>query len=119
MKITTEDQLWSRLIRKRDNFTCQRCGKKYEEGQQGLHCHHHRTRSCNSTRFDWDNCASLCHGCHQYVHSHALEHVEFFKSRLGAKRYNALIKRSNTPLKITKEDRKQMRKDFKELLAGR
>lgn len=60
------DKEFSLFIRKRDNWRCQRCLKKYPERARGLHCSHYMGRTNKSTRWDENNCEALCHGCHSY-----------------------------------------------------
>lgn len=78
IRIDPLDKLFSRYIRLRDKV-CQRCGGKVQ------HCAHFHGRSSKSVRWDEDNACGLCYGCHQYLDSHPVEKVEFFKSRLGEK----------------------------------
>jgi len=42
-------------------------------------------RAKRSVRYDPDNGAGLCRACHMYFGAHPLEHVEWFKQRLGDK----------------------------------
>jgi len=57
------------LVLKRDNYTCQKCGKTQEELTVGLHCHH-ITPVVNSPieANDPKNCITLCKDCHKEVH---------------------------------------------------
>ncbi|MCH7541954.1 HNH endonuclease, partial [Patescibacteria group bacterium] len=64
MKLRLSDRLFSRYIRYRDNWTCQRCGKRFEEKAQNLHNSHYWGRGDESTRFDTENCDALCSYCH-------------------------------------------------------
>ena len=67
MKIKRDplDTLFSRYIRMKAGWKCERCGSTPDK--RGLHCHHaiHHRRKL-STRWDEDNCISVCLGCHQY-----------------------------------------------------
>ena len=103
IKVDKADQLFSRYIRTRDNWTCQRCFKKYEEGSQGLHNSHFWGRGHENTRFEPDNCDALCFGCHRYFTSNPGEYKDWKKGRLGAKRYDTLMIQANT---YKKKDRK-------------
>ena len=89
------DILFSQYIRTRDRWTCQKCHKRYKPKSQGLHCAHMFSRRKESTRFDPDNCCSLCFGCHQYIDSHPFEKIEFFEKRLGKERLAKLRLKSN------------------------
>ena len=97
------DAAFSKYIRTRDNFTCQRCGAVHKENSKGLHCSHHFGRWKENTRFDPDNCDALCHGCHVYFTSNPLFYVEWKKKKMGYDAYVALAVASST---YKKKDRK-------------
>ena len=115
LKIFPSDSIWSKYIRTRDNWTCQRCDKKYAPPTSALHCSHFWSRGSWSVRFDEDNCQALCYGCHSYLGGNPQEHREFILDKLGQERFDALQKRRNTPLKsgqkkylLSKEFRKEV-----------
>jgi 5-methylcytosine-specific restriction endonuclease McrA len=56
-------------IRTRDNWTCQRCGKKQKEIKGVLNVHHIDEDPRNNFV---DNLISLCHPCHCKVHNKSL-----------------------------------------------
>lgn len=61
-------KVWRQEVLKKDNFTCQYCGKKSPEVQ--LHAHHIKMFATNEEeRFYVDNGITLCHECHKKVHS--------------------------------------------------
>lgn len=67
IKVTPADGWFSKCVRERVNWTCERCGKQYPEGhRQGLHCSHHHRRGNWGIRFDPMNAESLCYGCHSH-----------------------------------------------------
>ncbi|KKN71467.1 hypothetical protein LCGC14_0420460 [marine sediment metagenome] len=85
VKISALDRLFSEYIRRRAMERvrgCERCFT-YKENWKQLQCSHFYSRSRKSVRYDEDNAVGLCFGCHQYLGSHPLEHVEFFKKLLG------------------------------------
>jgi len=115
LKIFPSDSIWSKYIRTRDNWTCQRCNKKYAPPTSALHCSHFWSRGNWSVRFDFFNCQALCYGCHSYLGGNPQEHREFILNKLGQKEFDALQKRRNTPLKsgqkkylLSKEFRKEV-----------
>jgi len=64
---TPADSAFSKCIRERANWTCERCGKHYPEGNRGgLDCSHHHSRGNWSIRFNPLNSEALCYGCHSY-----------------------------------------------------
>ena len=92
MKLRAADTVFAKWIKKRDNYTCQRCGAVHPEGSRGLHCAHFITRRNEATRFDPDNVRSLCYGCHSYFHQHPKEHEAFMIAQLGSE-FAALLER--------------------------
>lgn len=99
VKIDKLDELFSRYIRLRDNYTCQRCGVK----SQHVQCAHFHGRANKATRYDESNSTTLCFYCHQYFHGHPLEFVEWTKKRLGEREFDMLNARMRI---ITKPDKK-------------
>ena len=65
----------------------------------GLHCAHIFTRSKKSTRFDIDNCKSLCYGCHSFLDRNPLEKYDWYIGKYGKKTFDSLRLRSNIPSK--------------------
>jgi len=54
-----------KLVLKRDNYTCQKCGSKDKQ----LHCHHYEGIEVNPVESaDIDMCIILCKDCHNEVH---------------------------------------------------
>jgi hypothetical protein len=90
LKRTAADAKFSRMIRERDNWTCQRCGAHHLERSQGLHAVHNFTRRTLKTRFEPTNALALCYGCHQYVDSHAAEKESLFRLRFGSAEYDRI-----------------------------
>lgn len=61
---TPADIAFSKCIRERSNWTCERCGTKYPQNATGLECSHYHTRGKWGVRFDPLNAEALCTGCH-------------------------------------------------------
>jgi len=95
VKRSQADIRFSRQIRERDQWTCQRCKQRHAENSRGLHCAHMFTRRTGATRFDPDNACALCYGCHQYLDSHPAEKLAFFRALLGDERFDALASRAH------------------------
>lgn len=95
MRRTTADIKFSKMIRERDHFTCQRCGARHTPTSRGLHCAHLYTRRTGVTRLDPDNAIALCYGCHQYVDSHPEEKTELFRFILGPTRFDEVSARAH------------------------
>jgi len=97
IKISVIDKLFSQYVRMRDKWTCQRCQREYGPGELGLHCSHFHGRRKQSVRFEPDNAAALCFGCHQHMHESPYDHVVFMRKRLGIRRYQSLVIQAETP----------------------
>lgn len=61
IRLSGYDKKWSKLIRQRDDYTCQYCGKQ----SQYVNAHHVKGRRIKSLRFCLENGISLCFGCHK------------------------------------------------------
>ena len=106
IKISLLDSKFSEVIRRRailNTGGCERClTPKYDIQKDNgdifkawklLQCSHFIGRATKSVRWDEDNACGLCGGCHMYLTAHPMEHVEFFKNRLGD-RYDLLQART-------------------------
>lgn len=122
IKIHPADKYFSLLIRERDKWTCVRCGRKHEERKMTLDTSHFFTRGKKSTRFDFENCDSLCKlPCHLgknsmdstqfgWEYQKGIEgfrgviqngsYTQFKINQLGRKRFDDLMVRANTPVKV-------------------
>lgn len=116
VKLNKMDRLFSRQVRERDKWTCQRCGKKHDKGSMGLHCSHFIGRAHKATRYDFENCDALCWGCHQYFETKkATEYRDWKIDQLGQKRYDELVKRGASIVQFGSYERKLK---YEELKAG-
>lgn len=97
------DAEFSKWIRRRDNFTCKRCGKVYRKGERGLTNSHFWPRQHKGTRYDPRNCDTCCWmPCHKYHWEKEKQgaYMDYMLKKLGKKEYDALRKLSEgtTPL---------------------
>lgn len=85
---------WSKAVKDRDGWVCQKdgCGRT-----TNLNSHHAYGKGAHpSVRYDVDNGVTLCAGHHLFwAHKEGLEFSEWFRKRLGKKRYEALRRRAN------------------------
>ena len=101
VKIDKLDRLFSQYVRMGAGNHCERCGHWAEFGR--LQCSHFFGRAKKSVRYDEENAAGLCFGCHQYLGSHPFEHTVWFQERLGEDRFLLLRARADTPCKPDRE----------------
>lgn len=90
IKIDKADREFGFFIKARDHWMCQRCGAQHEEGSSGIHCSHFWGRGKENTRFDEENCDSICFGCHNFFHAHPEEHRRWKLKQLGEKGFRDL-----------------------------
>ena len=92
-KAKTADTKFSELIRKRDG-KCVRCGKKIGR----LQCSHYWSRKHWATRYDFDNCDTLCWPCHYgnqkgWEYDIQGEYRDYMLKKLGKEKYDLLEKK--------------------------
>lgn len=104
MKLDARDTLFSRLVRERADWTCERCGNRYERGAQGLHCSHIFSRRARSTRWSPDNAVAKCYPCHMWYGGNPILGGEWASEYLGAAKVARLRRRFHTPMKLSKHD---------------
>ena len=100
IKVKKLDDWFSDWIRVRDNWICQRCGhlhnKHISTSKQGLHNSHYFGRAKLSTRFDPENCDSLCFACHRIWQNDDREAYRAFKiNQLNETGFNMLQVKAN------------------------
>ncbi len=88
IRIDPLDELVSEYKRKNANGYCERCGTYH--GWKELQASHFFGRGKKSVRWDEDNIAALCFGCHQYLGSQPDYHVIWFEQYLGAEKLDLL-----------------------------
>lgn len=102
IKRTPADAAFSDFIRERAGWACEfpLCFKTFNPldsaQRKKIHCSHFKTRGNMRVRCDEDNAAAMCAYHHDYLGKNPDFHVDFFKKRLGEKRYWALIVRAET-----------------------
>lgn len=108
------DTLFSARIRARDGKCMHPKGTEY---CKLLQCSHYHGRAIKSTRFDPDNCVTICWFHHykskdlgfeyqkqtQEKHGFDGQYTVFTRHQLGTERFDALNRRAKEPLKLTRE----------------
>ena len=108
------DILFSKLVKLRAEGICEYCGRL---GNQTSHFHSRRKRA---TRWDLDNSIWACFSCHMHLQENPYQHTEFFKKRLGSKRFEELNIRAEILVKIDRDAiEKILREKIKEVESAR
>lgn len=110
------DREFSRYIRTRDRWTCQKCGTVYPEGSQGLHCSHVFSRRHKAIRWEPLNAKALCFSCHQWYGGNPTESAEWVKAYLGAERFAELERMKAQTVKDNEGYRQECRGRIQELM---
>lgn len=106
------DKLVADAVRKRDNFTCQKCGKYSEKG---LHCSHVIPRTNLALRWNLANLKTLCVGCHLFWwHKNPLEASEWFRNKFPD-RYELIEDLRNEITKYTLDDLLELQQVLKRI----
>jgi len=98
VRLRKTDMLWTRHIRVRDNYTCQKCGRVYpEDNCRNLGVSHFHGRGHENVRFDDENCDAICTlPCHHYWGGEGRKEYEAFKiDQLGQERFDLLMLKSH------------------------
>lgn len=95
------DELFSKIIRTRANYTCERCGRK--DGV--MQCCHVYSRKVLGLRWDLQNAFCGCGGCHIFFwHSSPIEAFIWFENRYGKERLDYLNKQKQVCKKYSMQD---------------
>lgn len=113
------DAVVSKIILKRDNYTCVRCGKVYLPNKNGkylnLTCSHYWARQYKGTRWDEDNLNALCtYPCHfqKWESDKQGAYRDFKMKQLGAKRMELLEIKARSIAKFSSFDIQIMIKEY-------
>ena len=113
------DRLFSLLVRTWAGWCCEYCQKDFSSRKHELECSHFWPRRHKGTRYDRENCDSLCHECHQWFHTATgrWEYERWKKKLLGEERFEALAWRARAITKLTEKRLAETITDFKYQLS--
>jgi hypothetical protein len=115
--IDKRDTVFSKIIRLRAKWTCESCNTYFHLGH-GLQCSHFFGRRHRSTRWDPDNAAAHCFGCHRNFTENPIAFTAWIKKYLGDVRYEALQLRHSQIIKRNKHDLEFLYQHLKQQLAA-
>lgn len=110
------DRLFSRYIRARAGYKCERCGAQHDRSSTGLHCSHIFSRRHAMTRWDPQNAVAHCYPCHTYLGGNPVIFTEWAGNYLGGTELDALRDRAMSVVKITDRDKKAIAADLRDKL---
>ena len=108
------DSEFSKWIKARDNYTCQRCRREHATNSCGLHNSHYIGRSNRTVRWDPENCDAMCNGCHGWMEARKPTDYRDWKiAQLGEAGHDALLVRSRPVKKWTPDELIELRAGWK------
>ena len=110
VKRTKEDNIFSKVIREANNYTCERCGKNVREDKQNCHASHFVGRSDFRLRWDTDNVSCHCGSCHHELGTNPAMHTEWFDTESRLAKGLEFTKASDIVNEKVIEHKKSMRK---------
>lgn len=115
VKIRQADRWFSKCVRKRAGYRCERCGAQHAENSPGLHCSHFHGRGKWSVRFDPENCEALCYGCHMHLTANPQQHHIRILGKLGTFGFEALQERAHDTRRgrLAKKEERQISRHYK------
>ena len=116
LKRTAADDLFSKCVRERTDYTCERCGKQYDRSSTGLHCSHNYSRRHRTIRWCKDNALALCYGCHQWYEGNPPESGRWLEQKLGSGCIEILEQKKNSRVKVPKHEEKEIAAHYRQEL---
>ena len=117
------DNVVKEIVRVRDEWTCQKCGKKFDPRDRSSLCSAHTAhiigKGSGGYRLRWDliNVVLLCHHCHINVfHQSGKGIEEWLKKNFPARGQYLELLKAKPPLKFTDSELAEMLKMFQEKL---
>jgi len=118
MKLSKLDIVFSKLVRERAGWRCEKCGTYYPEGKRmGLHCSHLWSRSKRSTRWHPLNAFAHCFSCHQRLGGNPVDFHEWALAQLGDRAFTDLRQLANQTVKRSKPELEDLYREMKVQLA--
>ena len=114
VKRTKHDDIFSKVIRERDEYTCQRCKRTADTTK--IECSHFFSRRHQATRYDPDNACAHCFTCHQYLGENPILFQSWIRSYLGDVRYSELVEKHYRTKKWLKAEKEEMYQHYREQL---
>ena len=116
MKSSPADAAFSKCVRERAGFTCEKCGAVHDRSSTGLHCSHVFSRRHRTLRWCADNAQSLCYHCHAWFGGNPADSGLWVINLLGDGHMAILREKMNSQVKVSKIEEKEIAKHYREQL---
>lgn len=107
------DFWFSKCVRHAAGWQCERCGKQYEEGSQGLHTSHIFSRRHRTIRWAKDNVQALDFHCHSWYGSNPADSGKWITDLLGEGFLDRLRERRDSGVKVSKQEERDIAKHYR------
>jgi len=114
VKIKPADTAFSRCVKEAADWTCNKCGGKFERGAKGLHNSHVFSRRHRTIRWCKENGQSQCFSCHQWFGGNPVDSGVWIAEVLGQGVIDVLREKMNSRAKVTKQEEKEIAKHYRE-----
>ena len=112
------DALFSDLIRERNGWNCEHCGKNFAHDTLNLHCAHVIGRRITRLRHSPNNAIACCATCHHYFTDRPMEWTAFIRNKFGDTVMDELVRLSNMSCKFPKGWKKEARAHYRQEQAA-
>ena len=116
IKRTPADDAFSKCVRERNDYICERCNAVHQRGSGGLHCSHIYSRSHRTIRWAGDNAQALCFACHQWYGKNPADSGLWINDLMGEGCMAILREKLNSKVKVPKIEEKDIAKHYREQL---
>ena len=119
VKLTQADIYFSKCIRERADYRCERCGLNCRNMPSYLDCSHILSRVHRCIRWDKNNAVAHCKKCHKWWHSNPAVAGRWADKYLGEGFVDALYEKANAKNRhrYSKAEEKDIAKHYKDELA--
>ena len=107
------DAIISLQVRNRDGWTCRKCGRRAVKKNDVANHHIFGKKAHPATRWNLENCLSLCFWCHRDAHASPEDFRRWVISWMGEKEYEALYIKAQYRAKFKEVDLEWMLKDMR------
>ena len=116
VKRTPADDAFSKCVRERADYTCERCGAVHQKGSMGLHCSHIYSRRHRTIRWAGDNAQALCFACHKWYGESPADSGLWINDLMGEGAMAILREKRDSMVKVPKTEEKDIAKHYREQL---
>ena len=114
MKISEADRWFSKCVRARAGWRCEKTGKQFKEGDAGLHCSHIFSRRHRTIRWCLDNAQALSFSAHQWFGGNPVDSGAWVERLLGAGHMAILREKRDNGIKVPKSEEKEIARFYRE-----